>query len=376
MKKHLILLLSLSAVSPVVYGMENAAAPVAPAQAAVQAPALPAAPVVAPAPAVAPQHLDPAATFVPQTDPAGTVVTPTTAVPALPAAPTAIAAAPVVAPTPAAAPAPATPAVQEPGRMRKAWNAVRSGTSTVVCAPAKGITWAWGKIKKAPATTKELASRMLARMLNVIWGQAPAVRPVEFAYHQAAAAVNADQARINDLTQAMVNQGRAVNNARGYQLKRAFGFGTIAAAIGTGLAYRKFGATAKTAITGLGSGVLSGIGSWFYLGKRTQLGEIARRHKASVLLATAAGVTDEQATEAHTASLNPGADDHRRLYALREFGLGRSDMSSMREEVAANYLTLHPTAVADREAARAAREAARTAAAAPVAPVAATAAAH
>lgn len=240
----------------------------------------------------------------------------------------------------------------QPGRCKRAFNAVKSATGKVVCAPWEGLKFAWtnkGVLNPKTAYTKawdsiknaspkQFARKMIADIWNTIWGQAPVLPGFQYAHAH-------PENKVNDLTHALRAQGRAVNAAKSYTVKRTIGFGALAAAIGSGIAYHKFGASVKTACAGLGSCALGGLFSNLYLRSRAQVGEIARRHEASVLLATNAQVTTLEANEASNAALTDQAEQKHWFNALREFGIcGCSDMRSMRNQIEHNYLVLHPNA--------------------------------
>ena len=253
------------------------------------------------------------------------------------------------------------------GRVKRTWGAVCSASNKVIKTPvakagnfiwtktvdgknivknASIATWTgiksvpsatWRGIKVTPSVTwkgissiRDLASFLTRRTWLAIWGQAP--QP-GYAY----AKQDFFGSRVDALRLAMIAQGHAIGNGYAYRRNRTLGLSTVATAIGSAIAYSKFGATGQTVAVGLGAGALTGLVSKLYLDKRAQLGKINGLHDAVVTRALQNGVTAIEAEQAYTQATT----GNRRMYAIREFGFnGRSDMRGIRDQIIAKNKNL------------------------------------
>lgn len=252
---------------------------------------------------------------------------------------------------PAAAPIVAAqqqaPAVQEPARWKKAIRAILSF-------PRRAIQTVWHTIWDAPALPEFHYHQQPELPRDVPLRQAPTA--LSAAEHRlrgitthvpAATASDVAAKRYYDLLLAYTNQGLTVKAAQEYVQTRTIGVALASGLVAWLIAVCKFVKRDKTMIIG-GTSYSLGLIAWLCFRKRAQFAEIARRHKAAVLLATADGVTAEEANQAYDAAIEGVGG---RWDAVREFGVeGWHDMHRMRKEVAANYLTLHPEVIAARAA--------------------------
>ncbi len=313
MKKHLVLLLSLCAVSPVVYGMDEhtagntatAATPpatVAPATAQTKDQAPATAQTKDQAPATA-QTTDQAPATAQTTDQAPATAQTTDQAPAT--------VAPATAQTKDQAPATAQTTDEQRGVLAKAWD--------------KALT---------PA---RFVKSLILTAFRTIW-HAPELAKTKYHQTSLAKGANAQATFVNDFKLALTEQGNAVRAARRFQAMRAISFGTLAAAIGSGAGFYKFGADFKTAAVGALSGAATGLGAWLFFGHRAQLGEIARRQRVATLHATGDHITAKDAAKAY--------EDSEKTTGLSKWSLfgraGLNAMHSMSDKVAANWALLSP----------------------------------
>jgi len=101
-----------------------------------------------------------------------------------------------------------------------------------------------------------------------------------------------------NLQAALDAQGKLVHTAHNYVLKRTFGFGALAALIGSGSAYRAFGKNPKTAVIGLSSGLAAGLVSYATFRNQANIRGISLMGDRIVKRAIEEGVTAEQAEQA------------------------------------------------------------------------------
>ena len=182
----------------------------------------------------------------------------------------------------------------------------------------------WANIKNASPT--DWARIVISAFWNMIWGKRPEI--MHHTYHKH----HQDNHKIDNFIEALNHQGRLVRNAYKYQVKRSSSLATVAAAITAAVAYPSYGASASTIALGAGAGLATGAISWFYHGRRAQLNEIAERHKAVVLHAIRADVTDLEAAAAYNQVVRAGY-----WHSLFKFlPVGIADMSSIRDEVQDN----------------------------------------
>ena len=188
----------------------------------------------------------------------------------------------------------------------------------------------WANIKNA--SPKDWARIVITALWDVAWGKKPEI--THHAYH--AAHHHHTNQKIGNFAEALKHQGKLVRNAYKYQLKRSASLATVAAAITAVLAYPSFGASASTATLGLVAGSATGLLSWFYHGRRAQLNEIAERHRAVVLHAIRADVTDQEAALAYNQVMHAGY-----WHSLAKFWpAGITDMSDIRDDVQDCYRVL------------------------------------
>ncbi len=121
-----------------------------------------------------------------------------------------------------------------------------------------------------------------------------------------------------DLKAALHTHGCLVHRAHSYVFRRTFGFGALAALIGSGSAYRAFGKDPKTAVIGLVSGLATGLISYANFRHQANLSGIYALNDRIVKRAVEQRITAAQAEQAFASS------DHALLH------VGLSGLNAMR----------------------------------------------
>ena len=226
---------------------------------------------------------------------------------------------------------------------------LRKVLSSLIAAPGKVVRnpkMIWYGINN----TGDFARRAVIILLHTIWGKKPQLQAYE--YHLPfAPGEHHETLHRREFKRAIETQGLAAQDAFKYRIKRTFCFTTIAAAITSALASRNFNAK-KTAALGLGVGTLTSIISWLYHGKRAQINEIARRHHVIVLHAVRENITDQEAKHTYNEAIS-GVKLRDQLRDLCTYWpAGISEMSGIRNEVTGCYRLLQEDARRTEEAHR------------------------
>lgn len=174
----------------------------------------------------------------------------------------------------------------------------------IACSPVRVSRFVWGKATtsrpykavasfpgKAAHGTKKVAKsagHRIANLLRTIFGKLDLGNALQ--------QYNPDDDL--NLPAALDAQGELVHTAHNYVLRRTFGFGALAALIGSGSAYRTFGKDPKTAVIGLASGLATGLISCASFKHQANLRRIYSLNDRIVKRAIEKGVTAEQAEQA------------------------------------------------------------------------------
>lgn len=154
--------------------------------------------------------------------------------------------------------------------------------------PYVAVTNFTGKAAHGTRTAAKSAGHRIANLLRTIFGELDLGNALQ--QYGPTDGLN--------LQAALDAQGKLVHTAHNYVLKRTFGFGALAALIGSGSAYRTFGKGPKTAIIGLASGLATGLISCASFNRQANLRRISTLGDRIVKRAIEEGVTAGQAEEA------------------------------------------------------------------------------
>ena len=137
-------------------------------------------------------------------------------------------------------------------------------------------------------------------------------------------------AKVDNLAQALIAHGRTVKDARRYVTLRTAGVAVLAA----GFVRHTFRSDAASVV----SGILTGLASYRFFGKRAQLADIDALRRSTIAKARDNKITATEATEAYNQTITSRG----RLQILQERFFGaRSAMSDIRNEIAENYKADH-----------------------------------
>lgn len=153
-----------------------------------------------------------------------------------------------------------------------------------------------------------------------------------FGYAPAAADAT-KKARLNAFKAALTKQGVDYSTSFGRTVYPSLGLGALAGLAGTGIAYKFFGQTAKTAAIGAGAGLGTTILASLYLAGRHGVGYVtgayAERRKHILDTAKADGITADEALKAYNDVCGKS-----NMKALRKFGMsGLSEMKSLAKQM-------------------------------------------
>ncbi|HML19382.1 MAG TPA: hypothetical protein PKD74_02280 [Candidatus Dependentiae bacterium] len=154
--------------------------------------------------------------------------------------------------------------------------------------PYVAVTNFTGKAAHGTRTAAQSAGHRIANLFRAIFGKLDLGNALQ--QYKPTDGLN--------LQAALDAQGKLVHTAHNYVLKRTFGFGALAALIGSGSAYRTFGKGPKTATVGLVSGLAAGLVSYATFRNQANIRGISLMGDRIVKRAIKEGVTAEQAEQA------------------------------------------------------------------------------
>ena len=136
------------------------------------------------------------------------------------------------------------------------------------------------------------AKKVLPDIKPTLWGKVPTLPGHDYTILK-----SLEMPEGSDFEVALAKQGEVIKNARIFQVKRTLALGTVATLLGSAIAHT-LRASEKTALVGLGVGLVAGIASWRHYGKVAKIGTIAKNRQKIITNAEAffGGVSDKTAT--------------------------------------------------------------------------------